>query len=171
MERDAEIRRERGYTLIELVAVMVVISLLAASAIPRMALITDEAHKALVSSIARVLKTSVDQVRMVYALNGLSGAQDNVAGYGDGTIDTNAFGYPTDTRNRNTVNNASCERIWVALMQTSSSASRSARGDPDFRVSFNRRRQECIYTYQKDPNSVRRIIYSALSGDVTATNP
>ena len=159
-----------GFTLIELVVVLVAVSILAALAVPRFVQVEEQAQKALVGQIARVFKTSIDQVRLVYALNGLSGPQDNVAGFGDGTVDTNGFGYPTDTRNRNTINNARCERVWQAMMQTSSTASRRRGNDPDFLVLSNRGRQECIYQYQRAPDTARQFVYNAQTGDVTVTN-
>ena len=115
----------------------------------------------------RVFSRSVSAI----TLNGLSGAQDNTAGFGDGTVDTNAFGYPTDTRNRNTINNARCERVWQGIMQTTSTASRRARNDPDFLVRSNRGNQECIYRYSRDPNTARQFTYHALTGDITIVNP
>lgn len=162
---------DNGFSLIELVAVLLIISVLAALAIPRFAQVPDEAHKALVGQTARTFRSAVNQVRIVYALNGLSGAQDNIAGFGAGNVDTNAAGFPTDTNNRNSINNARCERVWNAIIETTATASRRNGNDPDFLVRSNRGNQECIYRYRRDPNTAREFTYHALTGDVTVINP
>ena len=161
--------RQRGFTLLEIVLVLVILSIVGAVMMEKFVDLSDGAHHAQVESNAGGLQTAVRMVYMQYRINGLSGAQDNVAGYGNGTIDVNANGYPTDTNNANTVNPARCARLWNGVLMSGPTASNNGAGNSDYRAT--RSGQTCIYTYQRDSDTVRRIFYNALTGAVTTLNP
>ena len=70
---------------------------------------------------ARSFADAVLFVRLAHAASGRAGATDNVPGFGDGSVDTNANGYPTDTANANTIPNNStgadrCRRVFQGLL-------------------------------------------------------
>ena len=80
----------RGYTLIELVAIIVILGILAAVALPNLLSTVGVAHAAVVSQVAGAFRSAVTQAQIRYLVSGLSGIQDNVPGFANGGVDFNA---------------------------------------------------------------------------------
>ena len=60
-----------------------------------------QAHHAAVDGAAGGFGAGVAMVRAQWVANGSTGVDDNVANFGDGTVDTNATGWPTNTTDGN----------------------------------------------------------------------
>ena len=75
-----------GFTLIELVVVIALLSILAAAALPRMMKSYDGAHESSVTATGGALASAVILVRSQWVSNGARGAIDSVTGYGDDGI-------------------------------------------------------------------------------------
>lgn len=88
-----------GFTLIELVLVLVILAVLDAAALPRFIDSLVAAHEAIGNAFA----TAVTMVHAQWRVNGAAPAQDDVAGFGDGTVDVSVNGWPTDTQDANTI--------------------------------------------------------------------
>ena len=73
----------KGFTLIELVVVIALLSILAAAALPRMMKSYDGAHESSVTATGGALASAVILVRSQWVSNGARGAIDSVNGYGD----------------------------------------------------------------------------------------
>lgn len=87
--------KQQGFTIIELVVVILLLGILTATALPRFMDVTDEAHGAVVSGVATGLQTSSALARASWiargqpaTLNDYGGLQVNTAGYviGDSTV-------------------------------------------------------------------------------------
>ncbi|NMH65217.1 type II secretion system protein [Shewanella salipaludis] len=112
-------RKQTGFSLIELVIVIVILGLLAATAIPRFLNVTDEAEDASVDGVAGGLSTAVSFVRSQWEVDG----RLNTSVVLDGTrvsLDPR-FGYPTGLSNTSAtaMTNASCQEVFDAVLQSS----------------------------------------------------
>lgn len=86
-------KQQSGFTLVELVIVIVILGLLAATALPRFIDVTHEARRASVSGLAGGLRSATSLARAQFMVNGSSAATSVTM---DGVVvAVNASGYPT----------------------------------------------------------------------------
>ncbi|MCL1113750.1 MULTISPECIES: pilin [Shewanella] len=109
--------KQQGFSLIELVIVIVILGLLAATAIPRFLNVTDDAEDASVDGVAGGLATAVSFVRAQWEVDG----RRNTSVVLDGTtvsLDTR-FGFPTGTTNTSatTMTNDTCQEVFDSVLQ------------------------------------------------------
>jgi MSHA pilin protein MshB len=170
--------RARGFTLVELVCVIAIIAVLAATAMLRFIDLSEDAEAASVAQQASAFATAVRFVQIKYILSGRSGDVDNLAGFGDGTVDTNASGYPTDTANGNTIpdNPAGanrCRNVFNGILAANVPAcggAVSCTASHAFKATTIAA-QTCRFDYIRHPSPPRYFVYSASSGTVAVTNP
>lgn len=110
--------KQNGFSLIELVIVIVILGLLAATAIPRFLNVTDDAQDASVDGVAGGLSTAVSFVRSQWEVDG----RQNTTVMLDGTsvsLDPR-FGYPTGTSvtDVTTMTDASCQEVFNTILQS-----------------------------------------------------
>lgn len=83
--------RQKGFTLIELVVVIVILGLLAATALPRFIDLTGDARRASVQGVAGGLRSAAALAKAGYLVQGSTNVtMDGV------TVTTNGSGYPTE---------------------------------------------------------------------------
>jgi MSHA pilin protein MshB len=170
--------RPGGFTSVELICVIVILGALAAVAMPKVLDLADAAAHAEVAQRAGAFATAVQFVRLTYIARRRSGNVDNLAGFGDGSVDTNASGYPTDTANANTIPNSAaganrCRNVFAGILMPSlpvCGGSVACTGAHVYQA-LTSAPQTCRYNYVKDPSPARFLIYNAATGQVTATNP
>lgn len=121
------INRQRGFSLIELVIVVVVLGLLAATALPRFLDVTDEAEDATVEGVAGGFATGVGLIRAQWEIEGrpADNSSENITfvTLDDIRIGVDAdTGYPTGEATTNTEDNAvtnlDCESIFNLIIQS-----------------------------------------------------
>jgi prepilin-type N-terminal cleavage/methylation domain-containing protein len=118
------VNQESGFTLIELVMVIVLLGILAAVALPRMMNNYDEAHYSSVAATGGALSSAVMLVRSQWVSNGAKGEVDVVNGYGQNDVATTLLGWPSDAQkggdsvhSSNLAGDAQrCLRIWQSLL-------------------------------------------------------
>lgn len=170
-------QKQKGFTLIELVVVIVILGVLAAVALPRFMDATDDAHTSAVQGTGGALAAGVALAHSQWELNRGKGAldatnpNDNIVGFGANDVDVNTDGWPVATDDSNTVDSAAdCVALWGALLQ-GSAPSIAAAATADYQATAAA--GVCTYTYRLDGGTtaapIRTIAYDTASGVVTTT--
>jgi len=108
-------KRQDGFTIIELVVVILLLGILAATALPRFLDVTDEAHEAAVQGVLGGVSTGSALFRANWVASGQAVDAVNTD-FGDGTLFANEFGYPVGTGDA-TLDASSCGQIFSGLLQ------------------------------------------------------
>ncbi len=108
---------QKGFSLIELVIVIVILGLLAATAIPRFLNVTEEAEDASVDGVSGGLATAVSFVRSQWEVDGRK--NDNVILDGATISLDESFGFPTGDTNVNAaaMNTTRCQEVFNGVLQ------------------------------------------------------
>lgn len=161
------ISSSQGFTLIELVAVIVLLGILAVVALPRFVSLTDDAHRSTVAGTGAAFQAGVTQVHLRWLTAGSPGAVLNfiplTGTNAGGDLSVNVNGWPADTRGVSlTLNStADCVDVWNAVM-TDGSVSVAPLGDVDFIALHTG--GSCTYTYQAE--TAYSIGYNSNTGEV-----
>jgi MSHA pilin protein MshB len=110
-------KQQSGFTIIELVVVIILLGIMAATALPRFMDVTTEAHEAVVNSVQGALSSSGAMFHATWIAEGQPVAGTAMADYG--SLLANADGYPCGTAcTANVVSSqADCAAIFSNLLQ------------------------------------------------------
>lgn len=148
--------KAKGFTLIELITVIVILGIVAVTALPRFMNLTQDAHDNVAHATFASFESAVDMYHSCWLANSSKGHVKDLACFGEGNIDSTITGFPlgedTDTHGNNgqQLTGEYCEALWQGLM------------DQDFTInihadsSFNKG-TDIIYWYYggavTDPNT------------------
>ncbi len=177
---------QQGFTLIELVIVIVLLGILASVALPRFLNITNDAHNASVSGTAGAIASAINIAHAKWLASGqpvsvppIAGIDFTNSGYAD--VGFNVQGWPDAASDKEDItaenvlgtggdDNATCALIMKNLL---SSSSVSFGGGENCKEQFCAvyRAPECVYVYQQNKDALRSITYSTASGLVSKKLP
>lgn len=165
--------RPSGFTLVELIAVIVILSALAAAAIPRFVNVKSHAQVAAHRYNASTFQSSVTLARAFWMVSGAPSQKDerdNMPVFGPAPTDTLDFGptgWPVQHYNGpdvvlSTDSSVDCESMWPVLVNDSQlTASRHANSGVDYHVQYTGLGQ-CVFVLQANPNL--SFSYNTLTG-------
>ena len=87
-------RKQTGFTLIELIVVIVILGILAATALPRFSNLTNDARRGSVQGMLGGIRSAAALARASWLVGGSSGTSIIMDGV---TVNVNAIGYPANT--------------------------------------------------------------------------
>jgi len=163
---------DKGFTLIELILVIVILGIIAITAAPKFINLQQDAKRAAFSTIAAAFKAGVKQVHLAWLIRGNGQEVQNFLPITDpiagGDLSVNSAGYPADTRGYSRTLNSrrDCNDVWRAVLD--SQAALVAKDDSvDFTAVYNGG-NTCTYTYVDIPEFT--VSYDSNSGEVIINN-
>lgn len=165
-------QKQKGFTLIELVVVIVILGVLAATAAPKFIDLTEDAEESVFLGISAAFKSGVNQVHLAWLIRGENRAVQDFIEISDplagGDLSVNSAGYPADTRGVSLALDSEndCLDVWRAVLD-SQDALISGDTSSDFEATYNGN-NTCTYIYNKQINLT--VDYDSNSGVVTINN-
>lgn len=163
-------KKQSGFTIIELVVVIALLGILSAVALPRFIDVTDDAHNAAVEGAAGGFAAGVALAKAKAVVeNAASGA--NVQLDGAAAVVVNGTGYPVGASGADTtLVNADCVDVWDNVLQGSRPVASTAdpANTPGVDYQAAAAGTECTFTYRTQNNGTdREIVYDSNNGEVT----
>ncbi|MGI2258260.1 type II secretion system protein [Shewanella sp. GXUN23E] len=112
------VSRSRGFTLIELVVVIIILGILAVVAVPKFINMQDDAHEARILSQFAAFESAVKLYHSGWLAGGHTGAVEDLKGFGDGNLDSTVTGWPYAVSGADTPLFNACGELWHALTDT-----------------------------------------------------
>jgi len=152
-------RNLSGYTLVELVVVIVVFAILLITILPKFLSLQDDAELATIESTAGSFRSAVKLVQTNFRAQGFSTRTQNLANFGSGNIDTNNIGIPIgiDKGNGNENigrGNGGCVGVWNGILRNAYSV--ATNNSSDFQSYRHTGNRVCSYVFRANGDPAGR---------------
>jgi len=110
----------KGFTLIELVVVIIILGILSVVALPKFMDLGQDAHDSAAKGVFGAFSSGVSLYHSCWAASGASDRVEDLACYGDGTLDSSKTGFPLSTTNGGDgtiLTGESCKEVWEGLLE------------------------------------------------------
>ena len=110
----------KGFTIVELVVVIILLGILAATALPRFMDVDDEAHQAVVDGVAGSLQTGMSLYRAQWIAEGEPATNTAIADWGGLRVNAGGFPYGTVDNSGTTstvVTSDDCLAVFANVLQ------------------------------------------------------
>jgi len=161
-------RANKGFTIIELVVVIVIIGILAATALPRFVDLTGDAQTASVQAIGGAFGSGVNLTHASWIAQGAVAGVNSTTLEGGITVGMNDSGWPENNAaggGDGTITSAECIMVWDSILSSAPAVATDTSGEYQATVAT----PICTYTY--NASAGRTIAYNASTGAVTITVP
>ena len=143
-------RSESGFTLIELVVVIIVLGVLAVIAIPQFINLQGDARKTAMDSQFAAFDSAVKLYQSGWLAEGNTGAIDKLANFGEGNVASSPTGYPFSTSGilADTTVFHACEQLWHGITNTDFTIGHVSDADlmtADVDIAYTYGSDRCVY--------------------------
>jgi MSHA pilin protein MshB len=161
---------QKGFTIIELVVVILLLGILTATALPRFMAVEDEAHDAVVTAVASGLRTSAALFRAQWMAEGQPSTIDD---YGTG-MRASRTGYPmgiwTGATPSSITASADCEEVFDNLLQAGAPSTGSKTAAAAALATINNSTTDFIAYLNTTSTVTRKLCYFAYTGEYNDTS-
>lgn len=166
---------QQGFTLIELIVVIVLLGILSVVALPRFVDFSEDAHLSTTQAVSASFQQAVDHAHLRWNMLGKPGRIQNMEGFGDGQLDMSTNGFPIGIDKGNGTDNVGqqakgCYELWNYMIQDGPRALDNA--TTDFQSYRHTGNNSCSYVLRTNGDSADRtnarlgILYNSVDGSV-----